>query len=65
MIDEHRLRISVCGKCTKPLIIENGEARDLTEVESYFLEEDDVLISALGTQAAFNPPHWRCEGCDD
>ena len=66
MIDEHRLRMSVCGKCAKPLVIEDGEARELTEAESRSMADDDVLISALGMSAAFSgPATWRCKDCDD
>ena len=61
MTDE--LNITVCGECTRPLVIEDGAARELTDAEARSIAGDDVLISALGLQAAFSEIPWRCEGC--
>ena len=61
MTDE--LQVTVCGKCTKPLVIEDGKAREPTDEEARTMADDDVLISALGTQAAFGQAPWRCKRC--
>ena len=61
MTDE--LQISLCAECHGPLIIEGGVARDPTTAEVRAMAKDDVLISALGTGAAFARSPWRCGRC--